>query len=61
MTCGDLKNLPKTTAFGKALCDKAFNIAKNPKYDSYQQALASIVYKCIDERSSGTAVKSEII
>ena len=26
------------------LCDKAFNIAKNPKYNGYQRALASMVY-----------------
>ena len=25
--------------------DKAFNIAKNPKYDGYQRGLASMVYK----------------
>ena len=26
------------------LRDKAFNIAKNPKYNGYQRALASVVY-----------------
>ena len=26
------------------LCDKAFNIAKNPKYDGYQRGLSSMVY-----------------
>ena len=30
----------------KVLHDKAFNIAKNPKYDGYQPRLASMVYKC---------------
>ena len=30
MTCGDFKNLPKRTASGKVLCDKAFDKAKNP-------------------------------
>ena len=30
---GDFKNLPKRTAFDKVLRDKAFNIAKTPKYD----------------------------
>ena len=30
MAYGDFKNLSKRTAFGKALCAKAFNIAKNP-------------------------------
>ena len=27
------------------LGDKAFNIAKNPKYDGFQRGLASMVYK----------------
>ena len=30
--------------------DKAFNIAKNPKYDGYQRGLASMVYKCFDKK-----------
>ena len=30
------KNLNRRTAADKVLCDKAFNIAKNPKYDGYQ-------------------------
>ena len=32
--------------------DKAFNIAKNPKYDGYQRGMASMVYKCFDRKSS---------
>ena len=35
--------------FHKILCDKAFNIAKNPKYDEYQRGTASMVYKCFDK------------
>ena len=31
----------------KVLRDKAFNIAKNPKYDGYQRKLASMVYKLL--------------
>ena len=30
---GDFKNLTRRTASDKILRDKAFNIAKNPKYD----------------------------
>ena len=30
-------------AADKVLCNKAFNIAKNPKYDGYQRELASVV------------------
>ena len=29
----------------KVLCNKAFNIAKNPKYDGYQSGLATMAYK----------------
>ena len=32
----DFKYLPRRTASGKLLRDAAFNIAKNPKYDGYQ-------------------------
>ena len=32
--------------------DKAFNIAKNPKYDRYESGFASIVYKISDKKSS---------
>ena len=44
-------------AYGDAadnvLRDKAFNIAKNPKYDRYQRDLASMVYKCFDKKTKG--------
>ena len=42
---GDFKDLKRRTFSGKVLRDKAFNIAKNPKYDEYQRGLASMVYK----------------
>ena len=35
--------------------DKAFNIAKNPKYDGYQRGLASMVYKFFDKKTAGNA------
>ena len=38
------------------LTDKAFNIAKDPKYDGYQSGLASMVYKCFDKISKGSCV-----
>ena len=43
MAYSDLENLPKRTASDKLLLGKAFNIAKNPKYDGYQRVLASVV------------------
>ena len=39
MACGDFKDLTSRTASDKILRDKAFNIAKNPKYDGYQRGL----------------------
>ena len=42
MAYGDFKDLTRRTASDKILRDKAFNIAKNPKYDGYQRGLASI-------------------
>ena len=35
MAYGDFKDLTKRTAADKVLRDKAFNIAKDPKYDEY--------------------------
>ena len=42
------------TVSDKAIRDKAFNIAKNPKYNGYQRGLALVVYKCFDKKSSTT-------
>ena len=53
---GDFKNLTRRRAF-----DKAFNIAKNPKYYRYPRGLASMVYKFFYEKTSGELIKNEII
>ena len=37
------------TAANKVLHDKAFNIAKNAKYDGYQRGLPPMVYKFFDK------------
>ena len=57
----DFKDLPQRIASDKIILNKAFNIAKNQKYDGYQRGLVSMVYKLHDKRSSGSGVKSEII
>ena len=49
MTYGDFKDLPKRTATDKVLRNKAFNIAKNPKYDGCQKGLASMIFKFFDK------------
>ena len=48
MAYGDFKVLARRTAADKVLRDKAFNIAKDPKYGGYQRGLASMVYKVFD-------------
>ena len=45
MAYGDFKDLNRRTAADKVLRDKAFNIAKDPKYDEFQCGLTSMVYK----------------
>ena len=59
MVYGDLKDLARRTASDKVLIDKAFNIAKNSKYDGYQRLLASMVYKSFDKKSAGSGVNNE--
>ena len=51
MAYGDL---PRRTAADKVLCDKAFNIAKN-------RGIVSMVYKLIDKKTAGGAVKNKIM
>ena len=41
------------------MCDKTFDIAKNPKYDGCQRGLASMVYKFFDKKNSGSGIKNE--
>ena len=49
MAYRDFKDLASRTAADKVLRDKAFNIAKDPKYSGYQGGLASMVYKLFDK------------
>ena len=60
MAYADFKNLARRIASDKVLRDKAFNIAKNPKYDGYQKGLASMVYKFFDKKTKGSGFKSAI-
>ena len=55
----DSKDLAKRTQSDKSLRDKAFNIAKNSKYDGYQRGLPSMVYKFFDKKSLGSGVNKE--
>ena len=53
------KDLTKRTQSDKALRDKAFKIASDPKYDGYQRGLASMVYKFFDKKSKGSGIINE--
>ena len=56
MAYEDFKDLERRTSSDKVLRDKAFSIAKNPKYDGYQRGLASMVYKFFDKKTVGRGV-----
>ena len=53
----DSKDLTKRTVADKILKNKAFDIAKDPKYDRYQRGLATMVYKFFDSKVSGSGAK----
>ena len=56
MAYGDFKHIKRRTASDKISRNKAFNIAKNSKYDGYQRGLASMVYKFFDKKSTGSGI-----
>ena len=58
MAYGDFKDIARRTAVDKFLGDKAFNIAKDLKKDGYQRGLASMVYKFLIKKTSGSGIKS---
>ena len=60
MAYGDFKDLKRRTFSDKVLRDKAFNIAKNPKYNGYQRGLDSMVYKYFDKKSKDSGVNVEV-
>ena len=60
MAYGKYKDLAKRIQSDKALIDKAFAIANNPKYGGYQRGLASMVHKFFDKKSKGSGIKNEI-
>ena len=61
MAYGYFKDLNRRIFADKVLHDKAFHIAKDPKYDEYQQGLHSRVYKFFDKNTSGSGIKNENI
>ena len=57
-TYSDSEHLTKRTVADKILKNKAFDIAKDPKYDGYQRGLASMAYKFFDSKVSSPDKKS---
>ena len=55
---GGFKDLAKRAAADKVLRDKAFNIAKDPKFDGYQRGLASMVYNFFQKKTAGSGIIS---
>ena len=53
-----LMEILRILSSNKILRDKAFNIAKNTKFDGYQRGPASIVYKFFDKKSTWLIDKS---
>ena len=61
MVYGDFKYLDRRIFAEKVLRDKAFNIAKDPKYDGYQRGLVSMLYKFFDKKTFGNGIKNKNI
>ena len=57
MAYGNFKDLNRRTFAANVLTDKAFNIAKDPKYDG----LASMVYNFFDKKTFDSGIKNENI
>ena len=60
------KNLSRRTTSCKVLRDKAFNMAKNTKYEECQRPLTSVFYNVFDKKPSGantscSAIKNRIM
>ena len=61
MANGDFKDLKRRTASDKVLRDKAFNIAKNSRYDGYQRGIASMLNTFFDKKSTVSGVNMLVI
>ena len=54
---GDFKDLNRRTFADKVLRDKAFNIARDPRYDGYQRGPPSMFYNFFDKKLLVVALK----
>ena len=60
MAYGDFKDLNIRIIADKVLRDKAFNVAKNPKYDRYQSAFASMIYNFLIKKLLAEQLKMKL-
>ena len=60
MAYNKFKDLEKRTQSDIILKNKAFKIASNPKCNSYERGLASMIYKFFNSKSKGSGIKNEI-
>ena len=56
MIHGNFRDLSRRAASDNVLRDKAFNIAKNPKFDEYQRSVSSFFLNFFDRKSSGGTI-----
>ena len=57
MAYGDFNDLLRGTAADKTLLEKAIILLKNPRYDGFRRALASMIYNFFDKKTAVGAVK----
>ena len=50
--------LTKRTISDKSLKDRAYEIARNRRYDGYKRALASMIYKFLDKKTGSGAIET---
>ena len=59
MAYGDFKDLNRRTFADKALCDKAFDIAKDPKLMDINVDLLQYFIYIFNKKPSGSRIKNE--
>ena len=59
MVYGDFKDLKRRTQSDKVSKEKAFKIARNPKYGVYQRGLASMIYKFFEKKLKGAGILNQ--
>ena len=57
MAYGNFKDLTRRTASDKILRDKAFNVAKSPKYDEYERDLLRLFITFLIKRLQVVLIK----